>query len=150
VERVIERYRHDLHDIAHAAAASATLTLHDEQRLWDAVTDLPAHMEENEPSVVRLRAASTITGIRACIEALSADAVVSRAGTGVTYFYKQTADAAAFADEANRALSGKAESVVVEYPSINPMIPILPISPSHALMSHIKQTLDPNGTLGVL
>ena len=152
VERVIERYRRDLAEIArrYSVTASATLTLHDEQRLWDAVTDLPAHMEEHEPSVVRLRAASTIVGIRACIEALGADAVVSRAGTGVTYFYKETADPAAFAAEARRALSGKAESVVVEYPSIDPIIPILPITPSAALMTHIKQTLDPNGILGGL
>jgi glycolate oxidase FAD binding subunit len=151
-ERVIERYRRDLQEIArrYGVVASATLTLHDEQRLWDAVTDLPAHMEEQEPSVVRLRAASTITGIRACIEALGADAIISRAGTGVTYFYKETADPAAFAAEARRALGDSAESVVVEYPFILPMSPILPITPSAALMARIKQTLDPNGILGGL
>jgi glycolate oxidase FAD binding subunit len=149
VDRVIERYRRDLQEIArrHGVAASATLTLHDEQRLWDAVTDLPAHMEENEPAVVRLRAASTITAIRACIEALPADAVVSRAGTGVTYFYKETGDAVTFVNEARRALEGKAESVVVEYAPIIPMLPIVPMS---FLAARLKQTFDPNGILGGL
>ena len=148
-ERVIERYQRDLQEIArqHGATASATLTLHDEQRLWDAVTDLPAHMEENEPAVVRLRAASTITGIRACIESLPADAVVSRAGTGITYFYKETADPAAFAAEASRVLQGKAESVVVEYAAIAPMLPINPMS---FLAARLKQTFDPNNILGGL
>ncbi len=160
-ERVIERYRRDLQEIAtkHGVAASATLTLHDEQRLWDAVIDLPAHMEEHQPSVVRLRAASTITGIRACIEALPADAVISRAATGVTYFYKETGDPPAFAADARRALEGRAQSLVVEYapiPPMNPMLPIPPISADwrwgapagdFALMTRIKQALDPNGIL---
>jgi glycolate oxidase FAD binding subunit len=149
VDRVIERYRRDLQEIArqHGVAASATLTLHDERRLWDAVTDLPAHMEEHEPSVVRVRAASTITAIRTCIEALPADAVVSRAGTGVTYFYKETGDPAAFADEARRVLEGLAESVVVEYA---PMLPILPVVPMSFLAARLKQTFDPNNILGGL
>jgi glycolate oxidase FAD binding subunit len=165
VERVIERYRRDLQEMArrYGVTASATLTLLDEQRLWDAVSDLPAHMEEHAPPhgtvVVRLRAASTIAGIRACIEALPADAVVSRAGTGVTYFYKETSDASAFVAEARRALAGKAESVVVETPSITPMPPITPITPmsaearwgptgsNFALMTRIKQSFDPNGIL---
>jgi len=146
VERVIERYRRDLQQIARHAGmqasglqSSATLTGGEEERLWNAITGLPAHMEEHTPSVTRIRVASTIGNIGACIAAVSADAVVSRAGTGITYFYRHAANVANV-EQVRGALDGIAESVVVEYPR-QPMI-------LEGLMLRVKQALDPNGVLG--
>jgi len=139
VERVIERYRRDLHGLARVAGmqSSATLTGGEEQRLWSSITDLPAHMEQHSPDVTRIKVASTIGKIGACIKAVPADAVVSRAGSGITYFYRHDSKL----EQVRRALDGIAESVVVEYPRNGAST----LSP---LMSRVKQTLDPNGILG--
>jgi glycolate oxidase FAD binding subunit len=126
VERVIERYRREI--------GGTILTGADEQRLWDTVCDLPAVMEDR--GATRVRAASTIMSIGAGIDALPADAVVSRAGTGVTYFYGTSLD------QAKRALAGVAESVTQEFPAA-------PEPPAHygALSARLKQAFDPNGIL---
>ncbi len=145
VERVIERYRRDVSNIARdaGAKASATLTGSDEQRLWNTITDLPAHMEETSPEVTRIRAASPISKVGACIEAVASDLVVSRAGTGITYFYCSSPDIAAI----RGTLAGIAESVVVEH-SPAPVDRWGSFGDSLELMTRIKQTLDPNRVLG--
>jgi hypothetical protein len=138
VERVIERYRRELQQMARRARmqSSATLTGGEEQRLWNSVSDLPAHMEQHSPATTRIKAASTIGNIGACIAAVQADAVVSRAGSGITYFYRHDSNV----DQVCRALDGIAESVVVEHPRESTTL-----SP---LMKRIKQALDPNNVLG--
>jgi hypothetical protein len=96
-------------------------------------------MEQHSPDVTRIKVASTIGNIGACIaavQAVGADAVVARAGTGITYFYRHDANV----EQVRGALDGIAESVVVEYPR-QPMI-------LEGLMLRVKQALDPNGILG--
>lgn len=139
VERVIERYRRDLQDIARQCGmqSSATLSGIEEQRLWDAICDLPAHMEEHSPETMRVKVSSTIGNVGACIAAAPSAAVVSRAGSGVTYFYRGGADVKLDVD-----LDRLAESVTVEYPR-------RPVAVSK-LMRDLKHAFDPKGILGAM
>ncbi len=151
LDQVIERYRREIAAMAraHGARASATLSGHDEARLWRAVCDLPAHMEEHAKGALRIRAASTIAQVGACIEAVPADAVVARAGTGVTYFYAQPPDVAGYLTAARRVLAPLGVRAVVEYSPI-PLSPLDrwgPPGDDFPVMQQLKQALDPGGIL---
>ncbi len=151
VEKVIERYRRELGAISQAEGAQSSATLPGDQheRLWDAVRDLPAHMEEHAPRALRLKVTSTISQIGASIEAVKVDAVVSRAGTGVTYFYREAPDPAAFVEAARSALAPLDARAVVEY-SPAPLTPEArwgPPGDDFAVMQKLKQAFDPNGIL---
>lgn len=148
VSQVIERYRREIEQVGRQAGrqSSATLTGDQEQRLWNAITDFPAHMEEHAPEALRLKVTSTISAIGSCIEALKADAIVSRAGSGVTYFYAQAKDAAGFVSAARQALARLGARAVVEY-SPAPVDRWGPPGDDFAVMQKLKQVFDPNGIL---
>ncbi len=184
VEKVIERYRRDLEQMGRCAGMQASATLsgepvsRDAERLWSAISDLPAHMEENAPRALRLKVTSTITQVGASIEAVLAAspsrdeiAVVSRAGSGVTYFYAEVgqalerrppgrlfsladagleAGAPMFVEAARQALAPLGAHAVVEYssaPALDTMVRWGPPRDDFAVMKKLKQALDPNGIL---
>jgi glycolate oxidase FAD binding subunit len=126
--------------------ASATLSGLDEDRLWTAVTDMPLEMERRAPEAVRLKVTSTLAQIGPAIAALPADAVVSRAGTGVTYFYAQDADEAAWVNRARGLLSPLGARAVAEY-SPSPVDRWGPPGDDLPMMRELKHTFDPNRIL---
>jgi glycolate oxidase FAD binding subunit len=145
---VIERYRRDLEEIGKEAGrtASAALSGQDERRLWAAITDMPLEMEQRHPAALRLKVTSTIAGTGACLAAVPAGAVVSRAGTGVSYLYAEARDPAAWVAAARRALDPFEASAVVEHSPV-PVDRWGPTGDDLSMMRQLKQTFDPNGIL---
>lgn len=148
VDRVIVRYRDELEAIGKQAGrtASATLSGLDEERLWTAITDMPLEMEKRAPEAVRLKVTSTLTQIGPAITALPADAVVSRAGTGVTYFYVQAADEAAWVTRSRTVLTPLGARAVAEY-APGPVDRWGPAGDDLPMMRELKRTFDPNRIL---
>jgi len=91
---------------------------------------------------------STIPNIGACIHhvlrlqeerSAAPTAIVSRAGTGITYFYCEQPDVS----KIREALAKFAESVVVEYSPVA-VDAWGPTTTNFRLMADIKRALDPN------
>lgn len=148
VDKIITRYRDELEATGKASGrtASATLSGLDEERLWTAITDMPLEMEKREPAAVRLKITSTLAQIGPSIAAVPADAVVSRAGTGVTYLYAEAADAAAWVDRARATLAATATRAVAEY-APKPVDRWGPTGDDFPMMRELKQVFDPNHIL---
>jgi glycolate oxidase FAD binding subunit len=148
VDKIIPRYRDELEATGKASGrtASATLSGLDEERLWTAITDMPLEMEKHAPGALRLKVTSTLQQIGPCISAVSADAVVSRAGTGVTYLYVDAADPAAWVDRARSALTVMGARAVAEY-SPKPVDRWGPAGDDFPMMQELKQVFDPNRIL---
>jgi len=148
VDRVIVRYRDELGGIGKQAGrtSSATLSGLDEDRLWTAITDMPLEMEKRAPDAVRLKVTSTLTQIGPAIAALPADAVLSRAGTGVTYFYVEAADEAAWVNRARTVLASLGARAVAEYAS-GPVDRWGPAGDDLPMMRELKRVFDPNRIL---
>ena len=148
VDRVIVRYRDELDAIGKQAGrtSSATLSGLDEDRLWTAIIDMPLEMEKRAAEAVRLKVTTTLTQIGPAISALPADAVVSRAGNGVTYFYVQAADDAAWVNRARGVLAPLGARTVAEY-APGPVDRWGPAGDDLPMMRELKRTFDPNRIL---
>ena len=160
VERVIERSRREVTALGRAAGALDSLTLagEQEQRLWQAICDLPASFSAAHPHSVRLRLSSTLVAMRPLLEAVLRDlrqhgaetALVARAGSGISYLYVRGDDLPGVSQNTQRVAVSCGAHAVIEFapPPILAQLEVLgPRRDDYGVMQKLKQAFDPNGIL---